>query len=119
MRSHQPFALASVLEPALPHPTTSIAIQISKEAASAVVDMPGMQMFPVLPFLFLAVYAVWWVIACVYIASVQTKSSVPLEAGLAQINPFGLALPTPRVATTTDQRFQYLLAYQFFHLLWY
>jgi hypothetical protein len=77
-----------------------------------------MQLFPVVPFVFLAIYAAYWIISCIYIASVLTQTSVPLETGLAQINPGGLSLPNPRIASSINQTFQYLLAYQFFHLLW-
>ncbi len=95
----------------------NIAVQVSKEAASAVMEMPGMQLYPFLPFLCLMIYAGYWIVLSIYMASVMVKSSVPLESMLSPL-PGRPSLNNPRIQYAFNDTYQYMFAYHFFHLLW-
>lgn len=95
-----------------------IAIEVIKEASSAILDMPWMVFFPVWPLLVGLGYIVFFIATTVLIASVWTGNPN------AQLPPYiANQSPSPTGGTTYydhawNQQLKNAFAFVFFHLLW-
>ena len=96
-----------------------IAIEVVEEGSKAVGDMRLILMFPMIPFLFLALYLVIWIIAGLWIYSVSELEDINTPANLLT-SALGAPLDNPAISKNyvIDQTYQYYGMYHLFHLLW-
>jgi len=101
-----------------------LALEVTGTAAMALTQMKTLILFPVIPFLCIVAYAVYWVITALYLFSVKTYETKPMSANYIAAIENALNL-NPGDLTDTDYRlyswheeFQKLFAYHFFHMLW-
>lgn len=106
-----------------------IAVEVVKEAASAVGDMKTIICFPIFPFITAVVYVALWIVCMVYVFSVteagvstSTPSQVTTLASIpsSMWNPSGGTNQNPLtyIPTYHTDFWKTLAAYLFFHLLW-
>lgn len=108
-----------------------IAIEVTREAAKALLDMPFMIVFPVVPALILGAYVVAWIGIGLHIYSVTSQVSVPIPEVVRTYtftwalhgHPLLVGSPNLNIANNTlsrelDQNTQGLAAAHVFHLLW-
>jgi hypothetical protein len=111
-----------------------LAIEIVKEAGEALVDMPALIFFPLVPVFLGAAYMVYWIIVSLYIFSVTNTETFtwPSDVKTAyQTLSFGNWNPTGLPANETnwadrttyedevfDNGYQNYFYFHFFHLLW-
>jgi hypothetical protein len=105
-----------------------IAIEVVKESAHAIADMPFIMLFPFVPILLLSAYLVLWIWGATVIYSVSVTESVELSGDL-EVNRYMWGykdggdswkngLPESYSKTSFDSTYQAHAAWHFFHLLW-
>lgn len=101
-----------------------IAIEVVKEAARCILDMPLLVFFPLVPMIQFSLYVAFWIAGAVWLYSVSvlsekaTPSSVTTWDGTTQSSGGSNNNPTTSKLYSFDESFQYAGLWWLFHLLW-
>ena len=105
----------------------AIAIQVTKEASKALLDMPSLLLFPLLPLLWVICYFIWWLYTAMVLFSVNTTKSPSVPNPVWGNNALVGLVPSTEPDSWPEDKYytfsantdmQNVLILHFFHLLW-
>ncbi len=107
-----------------------LAIVITSEASKVIRDIPSMVFFPILPFVCVIGYAIWWIYTATLLFAVKTNVWTANPTEITYFKSIGLAQGWPTIAdpsnstqvgyyaTSWNTNMQSAFCIHFFHLLW-
>ena len=96
----------------------ALALEVVGAAACAVDQMKSLIFYPLLPFLCLVGFMIYWVWQALYLFSVKDRYNLAIPAGVGYDTVAQMSGATTYAYFSWNTDFQYLFVYHFFYLLW-